>query len=108
MARHVRHPKRLASGMGVYLTLVALTPWDTLGPLVTCISFETVGDVGAFVTVLGIFVWRALLAAFAMVLREHSLSHLFAASIVMTRRRVVDIPNLQFIDIVKLPFHATT
>ena len=70
MARHVRHPKRLASGMGVYLTLLALTPWDTLGPLVTFIPFETVGDVGAFVTfVLGIFVWRVLLAAFAMVLR---------------------------------------
>ena len=68
MARHVRHPKRLASGMGVCLT--PLTPWTTLGPLVTFISFETVGDVGAFVTfVLGIFVWRALLAAFAMVLR---------------------------------------
>ena len=59
MARHVRHPKRLASGMGVCL---ALTPWNTLGPLVTFISFETVGDVGAVVTfVLAIFVWRALL-----------------------------------------------
>ena len=70
MARHVRHPKRLASGMGVCLTMLALTPWNTLGPLVTFISFETVGDVGAVVTfVLGIFVWRALLAAFAMVLR---------------------------------------
>ena len=70
MARHVRHPKRLASGMGVCLTMLALTPWTTLGPLVTFISFETVGDVGAVVTfVLGIFVWRALLAAFAMVLR---------------------------------------
>ena len=62
MARHVRHPKRLASGLGVYLTLLALTPWDTLGPLVTFISFETGGEVGAVVTVvLAIFVWRALL-----------------------------------------------
>ena len=69
MARHVRHPKRLASGLGVYLTVVALMPWDTLGPLVTCMPFETVGDVEAFVTfVLGIFVWRALLTAFARVL----------------------------------------
>ena len=69
MARHVRHPQRLASGLGVYLTVVALMPWDTLGPLVTCMPFETVGDVEAFVTfVLGIFVWRALLTAFARVL----------------------------------------
>ena len=69
MARHVRHPKRLASGLGVYFTVVTLTPLDTFGPLVTFIPFETVGDVGAFVTfVLGIFVCRALLTAFARVL----------------------------------------
>ena len=69
MARHVRRPKRVASGLGVYVLVVTLTPLDTLGPLVTFISFETVGDVIAFVTfVLGNFVCRALLAAFAMVL----------------------------------------
>ena len=69
MARHVRHPQRLASGLGIYLTVVALAPCDTLGPLVTFIPFETVGDVGAVVTfVLVIFVWRALLAAFARLL----------------------------------------
>ena len=62
MARHVLQPMRLASVMGVCLTILALTPWTTLGPLVTFISFETVGDVGAVVTfVLAIFVWRALL-----------------------------------------------
>ena len=56
MARHVRHPKRLASGMGVGLSMLALTLWNTLGPFVTLVAFDTVGDVGAVVTfVLAIF-----------------------------------------------------
>ena len=56
MARHVRHPKRLASGTGVGSSMLALTLWNTLGPFVTLVAFDTVGDVGAVVTfVLAIF-----------------------------------------------------